>query len=77
MSDTAFTKNGSSYISSKIEEAVSNKSRTATVNGNWEISEAIRLPSNFTLILEDAHLRMADSVYSNMFVNENHETEIG
>ena len=77
MSDTAFTKNGSSYISSKIEEAVSNKSRTATVNGNWEISEAIRLPSNFTLILEDAHLRMADGVYSNMFVNENHETEIG
>ena len=77
MPDIIFTKGGSTYISSKIEEAVANKSRTATVSGNWEISEAIRLPSNFTLILEDAHLRMADGVYSNMFVNGNHEKEIG
>ena len=77
MSDKIFTKNGSAYISSKIAQAIADKSRTATVNGNWEITEAIRLPSNFTLILEDAHLRMADGVYSNMFVNENHEKEIG
>jgi hypothetical protein len=77
MPDNVFTKNGSAYISSKIAQAVADKSRTATVSGNFEIAEAIRLPSNFTLILEDAHLRMADGVYSNMFVNENHETELG
>jgi hypothetical protein len=29
------------------------------------------------LILEDAHLRMADGVYSNMFVNDHHGTDIG
>ena len=77
MHNTEFTKDGSAYITSKIEEAVKNESRTATISGNWEIREAIRLPSNFTLILENAHLRMADGVYSNMFVNEHHETEIG
>ena len=77
MHNMTFAKNGSAYITSKIEEAVKNESRTATISGNWEINEAVRLPSNFTLILENAHLRMADGVYSNMFVNENHGTEIG
>lgn len=77
MHNIDFAKNGSAYITSKIEEAVKNESRTATISGNWEIREAVRLPSNFTLILENAHLRMADGVYSNMFVNEHHETEIG
>ena len=72
-----FAPNGYEYIRSKIDEAIENRSRTATVSGNFEIAEAIRLPSNFTLILEDAHLRMADGVYSNMFINGNHETEIG
>jgi hypothetical protein len=72
-----FLKGGSAYVRSKIEESVRNESRTAIVSGNWEIDEAIRLPSNFTLILEDAHLRMADGVYSNMFVNEHHGTDIG
>ena len=77
MPDTVFTKCGSAYISSKIKEAIDNKTRTATISGSFEIDEAIRLPSNFTLILENAHLRMADGIYSNMFVNEHHGTEIG
>ena len=77
MSETIFLSGGSEYISDKINEAVEDQSRTATVSGNWEIEEAIRLPSNFTLILENAHLRMADGVYGNMFVNQNHGTEIG
>jgi len=77
MKQTEFSKDGSAYITSKIKEAVTNQSRTATISGNWEICEAIRLPSDFTLILEEAHLRMADGVYSNMFVNEHHGTEIG
>jgi len=72
-----FAKGGNAYIAEKIEEAVKNESRTATVSGNWEMDAAVRLPSNFTLILEDAHLKMADGVYSNMFVNEHHDTELG
>ena len=77
MQTAEFLKDGNAYITSKIEEAVKNESRTAIISGKWEISEAIRLPSNFTLILENAHLRLADGVYSNIFVNENHDTEIG
>jgi len=72
-----FLKDGSRYISSKIEEAVKTGSRTATVSGKWEIGEAVRLPSNFTLILENCHLRLADGCYSNIFVNEHNETELG
>jgi len=37
----------------------------------WEITETIYLPSNFTLILDNCHLRMADGVFCNMFCNEN------
>ena len=77
MKNIEFLKGGSTYIFSKIEEAIKDESRTVTISGNWEIDEAIRLPSNFTLILENAHLRMADGVYSNMFVNEHHGTDIG
>ena len=72
-----FNKGGSEYISSLIAAAVSDESRTATVSGNWIIDEAIRIPSNFTLILEDCHLRLADGSYTNIFVNEHHDTELG
>ena len=72
-----FKKGGSEYIASEIEKAIKNETRTATISGDWEIERAIRLPSNFTLILEDCHLRMADGSYSNMFVNQNHDTELG
>ncbi|MBQ9806434.1 MAG: hypothetical protein IJW49_08030 [Clostridia bacterium] len=72
-----FAKNGSEYITSLIADAVKNGSRTTTVTGAHEIEWAIRIPSDFTLILEDCHLRMADGVYSNLFVNEHHGTELG
>ena len=77
MNDIKFAKNGNTYISYKIQEAINNQSRTATVSGNWEIDREIRIPSNFTLILDNCHLRMADGCFSNMFVNEHHDTEIG
>ena len=77
MNNAKFAKNGSIHISSKIQEAINNQSRTATVSGNWEIDREIRIPSNFTLILDNCHLRMADGSFSNMFVNEHHDTEIG
>lgn len=37
----------------------------------WEITETISLPSDFTLVLDNCHLRMADGVYCNMFCNKN------
>ncbi len=77
MSLITFRKGGSEYITSCIEQAVKDGSRTATVCGNWEIARAIRLPSDFTLILDGCLLRMADGCYSNMFVNQNHGTEFG
>ena len=77
MSDKRFLAGGYEYICSAIEEAINDMSRTATVSGCWEIDRAIRLPSNFTLILKDCHLRMADGSYSNMFVNASHDTDKG
>ena len=77
MENTYFNPQGSEHIESLIRDAVENESRTATVSGNWIIDSAIRIPSNFTLILEDCHLRLADGSYTNMFVNEHHDTEIG
>ena len=37
----------------------------------WHISTAILLPSNMTIVLEDAHLRLADGVFDNIFRNRN------
>jgi len=75
--NTEFLSSGSEHITALIGEAVKNGSRTATVSGNWIIESEIRLPSDFTLILEDCHLRLADGCYSNIFVNEHHGTDIG
>lgn len=72
-----FLKNGSDYIQMLIYEAVQNKSRTATVRGNWEIEKEVRIPDDFALILGDCHLKMADGVFSNMFVNANQNTSPG
>ena len=72
-----FKKGGSEYIAAEIKKAIENETRTAKISGNWEIDSAVRIPSNFTLILEDCHLCMADGSFSNMFVNKHHDTEVG
>lgn len=72
-----FLKNGTQYVTMLINEAVRDGSRKATVKGNWEIEREIRIPDDFTLYLTDCHLKMADGVFSNMFVNENQHTELG
>ncbi|MBO5879470.1 MAG: hypothetical protein J6Q68_02835, partial [Clostridia bacterium] len=77
MNEKQFFKNGNEYIVGEIAKAIADGSRTAVITGFWEIESEIRLPSNFTLILENCHLKMADGVYSNMFVNENYCTESG
>ena len=77
MNGKIFAPGGYGYITEKISEAIKNGSRTATVTGAWEIDDAIRIPSDFTLILDGCHLRMADGSYSNMFINEHHGTDVG
>lgn len=69
--------NGSAYITEKIAEAIQNETRNAVISGSYIIDTAIRIPSHFTLILENCHLRLADGVYSNIFVNEHHDTALG
>ena len=75
--EQSFFQYGHAYVKSKIDAAVRDGSRIAVVSGKLEIDKPIRLPSNFSLILENCHLRMADGCYSNMFVNEHHDTELG
>jgi hypothetical protein len=77
MQKKEFQKGGCEYVTTAISEAVNNLTRTAVISGYWEIDREIRLPSDFTLILKDCHLRLADGVYSNIFVNESHGTERG
>lgn len=72
-----FQPHGTEYIEEKISAAITDGSRTATVTGAWEIDRAVRIPENFTLVLSDCHLVMADGCYSNMFVNEHHGTSVG
>ena len=72
-----FIKGGARRVQSLIDAAVSDGSRAVTLCGNYEIEEAIRLPSDFTLTLENCHLRLADGSYTNIFVNEHHGTELG
>ena len=77
MVGTEFRRGGAEYIEREIEKAIADGCRTAHITGSWEMEREVRLPSNITLILEDCHLRMADGVYSNMFVNEHYATDLG
>lgn len=77
MCTKVFQTNGVQYITQLIREAEENKTRTAVVTGNWEIDQEVRIPGDFTLILDGCHLKMADGCYSNLFVNEHHDTELG
>lgn len=68
--EKVFKEGGAAHIRALIDEGIKNGSRTATVTGDWEIAEAVSLPSDFTLILENCHLRMADGTFDNMLRNE-------
>lgn len=75
--DTLFKKDGSEYISALISDGVKNGTRIATVSGSYEIDKPVRIPSDFTVILDNCHLRLADGVFSNIFLNEHFGTDIG
>lgn len=72
-----FRKDGSDLIRAEIERAIEDGTRTAEISGRYEIAEAIRIPSDFTLILNNCHLRQKDGCYSNIFINERYGTEAG
>ena len=77
MLQKTFCPNGTQHIKDAIETAIASGKRTVTVSGNWEIDAAIRIPSDFTLVLDGCHLKLADGCFSNIFVNEHHNTPIG
>ena len=72
-----FQPGGAEYIASAIARGIDEGSRTAVITGCWEIHRETRIPGDFTLVLENCHLRLADGVYCNIFVNEHHDTELG
>ncbi len=69
-----FQENGGAYIQGLIREAVGRGDRFCTVTGNWEMEQAVRIPSDFALILDNCHLRQKDGVICNMFTNEHLNT---
>lgn len=66
-------------IQNAIDAAVSDGSRTVTIprynartdTMQWRVSRAIRLPDDFTLILDNCYMVMETGVYDHMFTNSN------
>lgn len=64
-----FIQNGGEILQKQIEEAVKNGQNQTVITGDYEIEKAIVLPQNFTVILEDAYLRLKDDSFCNIFIN--------
>lgn len=72
-----FDKNGTEYVENEIASAIARGERTAVITGNREIDRVIRVPSDFTLILDACHLRLADNSFCNVLTNEKSYGEPG
>lgn len=72
-----FKHGGSDYIEGAIRAAIEKGERRVTISGRFEVDRAVRIPSDFELVLKDCHLRQADGCFDNIFVNEHHGTEVG
>lgn len=85
MNQTCRTNSDTRIIQTAIdlaEKSGENKAVVPRINPRtgqplWEIGEPILLPSDFTLVLDNCTLRLADGVYCNMFCNRNAYTEEG
>ncbi len=66
-----FIQNGAALLTERIRAAAAGPDapRTLTVTGNYEIEDTLLLPSDFTLILENCHLRMAEGTFCNLIRN--------
>lgn len=72
-----FTKNGAEIIQDLIHKSKNDGTNKAVITGNFEIEKTITIPSDFLLVLENCHLRMADNTFCNMVTNEHCRTEKG
>ena len=68
MNTIKFIKNSAKYIQNRINKAILKNKHQLTISGNYEIEKEIILPTQFTLILKDCHLRLKDGVFCNMFI---------
>ena len=75
--DKTFKPNGYEHITSLIADSIARGERTAVVEGRFLIDRAVRIPADFTLILDGCTLRQADGCFDNLFVNEHHGTPEG
>lgn len=74
----------SATIQNAIDRAAAEGIGTVTIprynarsdSTQWRISSAIRLPDNFTLILDNCYMVMETGVYDHMFTNANAETDL-
>lgn len=62
---------GEKIISEEIKKIHNEGKSVVRISGSYEISEVIKIPSHTTLILSDCRLRLADGVFSQVFINEN------
>lgn len=56
-------------LQQQINDAKNSGKTLLTVTGEYEISNAVLLPSDFTLVLSECTLRLADGVYTQIFRN--------
>jgi hypothetical protein len=64
-----FMENGGEHLQNLIDCAINKGEREIVIKGNYDIEKAIVLPSNFTVILRDCHLRQKDGAFCNIFTN--------
>ncbi len=77
--DKVFGKDDAEQIQNAVAEAkekgfdrvVIPQKNERTGHEVWDISRTVYLPSNMEIVLDNAHLRLADGCFCNMFSNEN------
>ena len=78
-------KSDSAMIQAAVDQAAETGCRTVVIPSYnrrtgkylWVIEESILLPSHMTVMIDNAHLRMADGVFCQMFRNSNALEEVG
>ena len=69
LKDKTFKKSGARLIQNKIATSIKKGKRQCVITGNLEIEKTVLIPSDFTLVLSNCHLRLKDGVFCNMFKN--------
>lgn len=74
----------SDRIAAMIDKAIADGTRTVVIgknsartDGKWMIGKAIKLPSDFKLVLDGCYLQMEEGSFCNMFINKNAYEPIG